>query len=277
MDLGLHDRVVLITGAGGGAGPTIARAFAAEGALVALHQRPTKERQTRAGSAAAGIVASGGRAMVVAADLTSADQVGAMIERVTGELGPVGVLVTATSAYRPERFADITDESWASIVDDLLGATFRACRAVVPGMQAAGWGRIVNIAARSGLVGVSRAAQYGAAKAAIIGLTASLAKELGPERNPGQRRRTNPAAYGEGRVAVDPRGPRGRAGQGHPAATGRLTRRPGLARGLARFGGEHVRDRRNGVAPRRRPALIPFPGGRRDLSAGRSRSPSRRR
>jgi 3-oxoacyl-[acyl-carrier protein] reductase len=180
MDLGLRDRVVLITGAGGGAGPTIARAFAAEGAQVALHYRPTKERQTRAGSAAAGIVAGGARAVAVAADLTSADQVAAMIDRVTTELGPVGVLVTATSAYRPERFAEITDESWASIVDDLLGATFRACRAVVPGMQATGWGRIVNIAARSGLVGVSRAAQYGAAKAAIIGLTASLAKELGP-------------------------------------------------------------------------------------------------
>jgi 3-oxoacyl-[acyl-carrier protein] reductase len=180
VDLGLRDRVVLITGAGGGAGPTIARAFAAEGARVALHYRPTKERQTRAGSAAAGIVAAGGSAVAVAADLTSADQTGAMLDRVTAELGPVGILVTATSAYRPERFAEITDASWASIVDDLLGATFRACRAVVPGMQAAGWGRIVNIAARSGLVGVSRAAQYGAAKAAIIGLTASLAKELGP-------------------------------------------------------------------------------------------------
>ncbi len=180
MDLGLGNRVVLITGAGGGAGPTIARAFAAEGARVALHQRPTKERQTRAGSAAAGIVASGGQAVTVSADLTSAAQVAAMVDRVAGELGPVEVLVTGTSAYRQERFAEISDQSWAAIVDDLLGATFRACRAVVPAMQAAGWGRIVNIAARSGLVGVSRAAQYGAAKAAIIGLTASLAKELGP-------------------------------------------------------------------------------------------------
>jgi 3-oxoacyl-[acyl-carrier protein] reductase len=90
------------------------------------------------------------------------------------------VLVTATSAYSTDRFAEVTDTTWASIVDDMLGATFRTCRAVVPGMAAAGWGRIVNIAARSGLVGVSRAAHYGAAKAGIVGLTASLAKELGP-------------------------------------------------------------------------------------------------
>jgi 3-oxoacyl-[acyl-carrier protein] reductase len=66
-------------------------------------------------------------------------------------------------------------------VDDLLGATFRTCRAAVPGMQAAGWGRIVNVAARAGLVGTARATHYAAAKAAIIGLSASLAKELGPD------------------------------------------------------------------------------------------------
>ena len=178
-----------------------------------------------------------------------------MIERVSTEFGPVEVLVTGTSAYRPERFAEITDESWASILDDLLGATFRACRAVVPGMQAAGWGRIVNIAARSGLVGVSRAAQYGAAKAAIIGLTASLAKELGPNGILVNAVAPTPAAHGQGRSAVDPRRPGRRAGQGDPAPPGRVTRRPRLARRLARLGREHVRDRRDHLAARRRPAL----------------------
>ncbi len=67
-----------------------------------------------------------------------------------------------------------------TVVDAMLGATFRVTRAVVPGMQQARWGRIVNIAARSGLFGVSRATHYAAAKAGIIGLTRSLAKELGP-------------------------------------------------------------------------------------------------
>ncbi len=180
MDLGLRDRVVLITGAGGGAGPTIARAFAAEGAIVALHHRGGSDSLARAEAAAAGIVADGGRALAVNAELGSTEQVAAMFERVARDAGPVGVLVTATSAYRSERFPDITDESWASVVDDLLGATFRTCRAAVPGMQAAGWGRIVNIAARSGLVGVARASHYAAAKAGVVALSASLAKELGP-------------------------------------------------------------------------------------------------
>jgi 3-oxoacyl-[acyl-carrier protein] reductase len=180
VDLALRDRVVLITGAGGGAGPTLARAFAAEGARVALHHRGGSASAPRAEATAAEIVAAGGRAIAVSADLTSTEQVDAMVQRVGSELGPVGVLVTATSAYKSERFAEITDRSWAAVVDDLLGATFRACRAVVPGMQSAGWGRIVNIAARSGLFGVARATHYAAAKAGIVGLTASLAKELGP-------------------------------------------------------------------------------------------------
>lgn len=179
MELGLRDRIVLITGAGGGVGPTLARAFAAEGAAVALQHRGGQSGD-RAAETAEAITADSGRAITVAADLGSEEAVEAMVADVAANLGPVGVLVTATSAYRMERFAEIEDDSWSSVVDDLLGATYRSCRAVVPGMQAAGWGRIVNFAARSGLVGTARSAHYAAAKAGIVGLTASLAKELGP-------------------------------------------------------------------------------------------------
>jgi len=178
MDLGLAGRVVLVTGAGGGAGPTLVDAFAAEGAAVAVHYRSSA---ARAEAAVERIRRDGGRALAVPADLGSTAQVDSMVETIEKELGPVAVLVTATSAYRTDRFAEIGDDAWASVVDDLLGATFRACRAVVPGMERAGFGRIVNIAARSGLVGVSRAAHYAAAKAGIVGMTASLAKELGPK------------------------------------------------------------------------------------------------
>ena len=178
MDLGLRERVVLVTGAGGGAGPTLVEAFAAEGASVAVHYRSSA---ARAEEAAERIRSGGGRAVAVGADLDSSDDTAAMVATIERELGPVAVLVTATSAYRNDPFVEIDDAAWDSVVNDLLGATFRTCRAVVPGMDAAGFGRIVNVAARSGLVGVSRAAHYGAAKAAIVGLTASLAKELGPK------------------------------------------------------------------------------------------------
>jgi 3-oxoacyl-[acyl-carrier protein] reductase len=178
VDTGLAGRVVLVTGGGGGAGPTIVEAFAAEGAAVAVHHRSSVGR---AEAVAEAVLARGGRAIAVAADLGSTAEIAPMIARVEAELGSVAVLVTATSAYRNDRFTEIDDEAWSSVVDDMLGATFRTCRAVVPGMQAAGFGRIVNVAARSGLVGVARAAHYASAKAAIVGLTASLAKELGPQ------------------------------------------------------------------------------------------------
>ena len=183
MDLGLAGRVVLITGAGGGAGPTIAATFAREGAIVALHGRTpgSSAEPSRAEAAAAEIVTGGGQAFAVAADLGSTDEVATMIAAIEKRAGAVAVLVTATSAYRNDKFPEITDDAWASVIDDMLGAAFRVARAVVPGMQAAGFGRIVNIAARSGLVGVSRAAHYAAAKAGIIALTTSLAKELGPQ------------------------------------------------------------------------------------------------
>ena len=178
MDLGLTGRVVLVTGGGGGAGPTIVDRFAAEGAAVAVHYRSSAGRAEEAAEA---VVAAGGRAIAVGADLADRRAVDGMVERIARELGPVGVLVTATSAYRSTPFHETSDDEWAAVVDDMLGATFRACRAVVPWMREAGFGRIVNIASRSGLVGVARSGPYAAAKAGIVGLTHSLAKELGPD------------------------------------------------------------------------------------------------
>ena len=178
MDLGLAGKVVLVTGGGGGVGPSIVDAFAAEGAHVAVHYRSSADRAEAAAAAARDL---GGRAIAVQADLADRESIDGAVATVERELGHVGVLVTATSAYRSAKLADTSDEDWAAVVDDMLGATFRACRAVIPSMQAGGFGRIVNIASRSGLVGVARSAHYAAAKAGIVGLTKSLAKELGPD------------------------------------------------------------------------------------------------
>jgi 3-oxoacyl-[acyl-carrier protein] reductase len=180
VDLGLTNRVVLITGAGGGVGPTLAAAFVAEGAALALHQRDAA-RRGRAHDAAESIRSGGGRAMVVGADLRSTDAIESMMATITEELGSVAVLVNATSAYRSEGLLEIGDDSWTEMVDDMLGATFRVSRAVAPGMRSVGWGRIVNFASRSALAGVAKAPHYAAAKAGVIGLTSSLAKELGPD------------------------------------------------------------------------------------------------
>ena len=177
MDAGLGGRVVLVTGGGGGAGPTFCRAFADEGAFVAVHYR---DSAARAEAVAAEIGAAGGRATAYQCDLGDSGAIDAMVARIATELGPVAVAVNSTSNYRMDALTEIADEDWASVVDDMLGATFRVSRAVAPGMTAAGFGRIVNLASRSGAVGVAKAAHYAAAKAGIVGLTRSLAKELGP-------------------------------------------------------------------------------------------------
>jgi NAD(P)-dependent dehydrogenase (short-subunit alcohol dehydrogenase family) len=178
MEAGLDGRVVLVTGGGGGAGPAIVKRFGAERASVAVHYRSSADR---AEAAADLVVRGGGQALAVGADLAEPRDVTAMVDRIARELGPVTVLVTATSAYRSTPFHETGDDEWADVLDDMLGATFRACRAVVPGMREAGFGRIVNIASRSGLVGVAKSGPYAAAKAGIVGLTHSLAKELGPD------------------------------------------------------------------------------------------------
>ncbi len=103
-----------------------------------------------------------------------------MVRRIDHELGPVAVLVNATSLYREDALVDIDDDTWTSVHDAMLGAAFRVSRAVAPGMAAVGFGRIVNIASRSGLVGAASLAHYASAKAGIVGLTRALAKELGP-------------------------------------------------------------------------------------------------
>lgn len=177
MDAGLDGRVVLVTGAGGSAGPTFCQRFAAEGAIVAVHYRKSV---ARAEAVVAGIRADGGRAAAYRCDLGDAAAVDAMVGEIGAELGPIVVAVNNTSHYQTDALAAIADDQWSTVVDDMLGATFRVSRAVAPAMTAAGFGRIVNLASRSGLVGVARAAHYAAAKAAIVGLTRSLAKELGP-------------------------------------------------------------------------------------------------
>ncbi|MEO7118701.1 MAG: SDR family NAD(P)-dependent oxidoreductase [Candidatus Limnocylindrales bacterium] len=177
MDTGLGGRVVLIGGGGGSAGPAFARAFAAEGASVAIHYRGDA---ARAEAVVDEMRSGGASACAYQAELTDPASIAAMMSAVAAELGPVAVLVNATSLYRESPLVETADDDWQETLDAMLGATFRMCRAVAPGMAAAGFGRIVNIASRSGIVGAPSLAACVAAKAGIIGLTRALAKELGP-------------------------------------------------------------------------------------------------
>jgi len=178
MDLGLQDKVVVVTGSSRGIGLAEAQLFAAEGARVAINGVDPG----RAESAAAAIRAAGGEAQAFAADVTRAAAVDELFARVAAALGPCDVLVNnaGLAGRHLGKPADrITEEDWDAVLDSHLRATWLCTRAALPAMRAAGWGRIVNTSSihhtgggRPGL------ASYAAAKGAIAAFSRTAAKEV---------------------------------------------------------------------------------------------------
>jgi 2-hydroxycyclohexanecarboxyl-CoA dehydrogenase len=157
-------------------GLAIARHLAGQGDRVALLdlQRDAALR------AAAELCAQGGTAVAVAADVTDRAAVEAALAEVRGQLGPIGIMVTAAGLDSFEAFTDITIEAWERVLAVNLTGTFHCLQAAVPDMLAARWGRMVTISSSSAQSGSPRMAHYVASKAGVIGLTRALALELAP-------------------------------------------------------------------------------------------------
>lgn len=171
----LAGRSVLVTGAGNGIGAAVARACAASGAAVMV----TDLDDGAAAAVAKEIVEAGGRADSAAVDVRDAQAAGAAAERaarLTG--GTLHVVVNNAGAISPAMFDKLTKESFDFVLDVHVGGTFTVSQAALPFLPHDGTGRIINVTSAAGLVGTIGQANYGAAKAAIIGLTKSLAKEL---------------------------------------------------------------------------------------------------
>lgn len=170
-----HERVVLITGAAGGLGLAVARAFAAEGARLALTGRRPEELQTLLHD----LELDETRAFGFAADLTQAAEVSAWVEAVKAKWGRADVLVNVAGGYKAGQPVHALDEAdWDFLLDLNARSTFLVCRAVVPLMLAQGGGKIVNVGARGGLTGSKNSAAYAVAKSAVHRLTESLSAEL---------------------------------------------------------------------------------------------------
>ena len=172
----LSDRVALVTGSSRGIGRGIAVALAASGASVAVNYR---EREEDAREAAAEITSAGGRAMVVQADVSQADQVERLVGAVNAELGSPTILVN--NAGIGTKLADVGDLDlalWQRTIDVNLTSAFMLTDAVLPAMRAAGWGRIINIASTAAQTGGSVGPHYAASKAGLIGLTHGYATLL---------------------------------------------------------------------------------------------------
>lgn len=175
----LHEKVALVTGGSSGIGAATAKMLAANGASVAInfHQNSTGAEQTRDE-----IVTAGGKAIVVQADVASAREVDALIQRVVVELGPIDILVNnAGSLIARVRILELTEERWDEVIDLNLKSAYLCCRAVAASMMERKSGAIVNVSSIAGRTGGALGSiHYSTAKGGLITFTKGLAKELAP-------------------------------------------------------------------------------------------------
>jgi 3-oxoacyl-[acyl-carrier protein] reductase len=178
MHIDLTGRVALVTGSTRGIGRSIAQALANAGAHVAVTGRSVEQATAVAAEIAA---ASGrtGRIHGFGADLSDAAQAAALVEQVEAAFGQVDILVNNAGLTRDNLLVRIKDDDWSAVIDANLRAAFITCRAVTRGMMKRRWGRVINIASVVGLTGNKGQVNYAASKAGLIGLTKSIAKELG--------------------------------------------------------------------------------------------------
>ncbi len=175
--LSLAGEVALVTGASRGIGAATAEALARAGANVVLNYRSSGEE---AEALAARLAEGGVRTMAAGADIGDSAQVSAMIEKVDSELGQVSVLVNNAGITRDALLVRLSEEDFDSVIATSLRGAFLCSKAVVRGMIRARKGVIINVSSVVGRRGNAGQANYAAAKAGLIGLTRSLARELGP-------------------------------------------------------------------------------------------------
>jgi len=173
------DRTAIVTGASSGIGQAIAERFAADGANVVICSR----EQENVDPVADDINASDapGRALAIECDVTDREAVDALVEATVDEFGGIDVLVNNAGASFMAPFEDLSENGWKTIVDINLHGTFHASQAAGASMREDGGGAIVNVASVAGQHGSPRMSHYGAAKAGVINLTATLASEWAPE------------------------------------------------------------------------------------------------
>jgi NAD(P)-dependent dehydrogenase (short-subunit alcohol dehydrogenase family) len=169
-------RVAVVTGAASGMGLAIARRLAEQGDRVALWDRHGDAARQAAEELS---VELGVGTLASEVDVTDRDAVDEAVHAVHDEFGPVEILVASAGIEASTPVVDITMREWDRMIAVNLTGTFHCIQAVVPDMQAAGWGRIVTISSASAQSGAPNKSHYAASKGGVISLTKALAFELG--------------------------------------------------------------------------------------------------
>lgn len=170
----LSGRTAVVTGSTRGIGRAIAERLAREGAFVVVSGRSLEQAQ----EVAAGIVAAGGQAMGVAADVASPQSAEALIQAAIDATGRLDILVNNAGITRDNLFVRMKQDEWDAVLDVNLHGVYNCTRAAVRPMMKQRFGRIINVSSIVGLMGNVGQTNYAASKAAVIGFSKSLAREL---------------------------------------------------------------------------------------------------
>ena len=182
MDLGLKDRVAIVTGGSKGLGRAEAEALAAEGAAIVV---ATAKSVREADQVARDLQSRGSRAVSVQADVSQTADVQRLVETTLKAFGRLDILVNnagTTGPHLNKPLVDLPEELWDFMLGNHLRSVFLCIKYAAPHMVKQGWGRIINTSSIHGRVGGRPSlGHYGAAKAGVIALTMTAARELGPK------------------------------------------------------------------------------------------------